>query len=47
MLQFCPDMFLEEKEYSSVLARPECCVMTSDTFSFDSKYFRYPELYWC
>jgi predicted GNAT family N-acyltransferase len=45
--QFCPDQFLEEIDYSPILARPECCVMTSDTFSFDNTYFRYPELYWC
>lgn len=47
VMQFCPDRFLDEKDYSPVLARPEQCVMTSDTFLFDSKYFRYPELYWC
>lgn len=47
IMQFCPDRFLDEKEYSPVLARPECCILTSDTFSFDGKYFRYPELYWC
>ncbi len=47
LIQFCPDRFLDEKEYSPVLARPECCIMTSDTFLFDGKYFRYPELYWC
>ena len=47
LMKFCPDRFLDEKEYSPVLARPECCIMTSDTFSFDGKYFRYPELYWC
>lgn len=47
VMQFCPDKFLDEKEYSPVLARPECCVMISDKFIFESKYFRYPELYWC
>ena len=47
IMQFCPDKFLDEKEYSPILARPECCILTSDTFSFDGKYFRYPELYWC
>lgn len=47
ILQFCPDRFLEEKEYSAVLARPECSILTSDTFAFNGKYFRYPELYWC
>lgn len=47
VIQFCPDKFLDDKEYAPVLARPECCVMTSDTFLFNSKYFRYPELYWC
>lgn len=47
ILQFCPDKFLDEKEYSPVIARPECCIMTSTAFTFDNKYFRYPELYWC
>ncbi len=47
IMQFCPDRFLEEKECSPVLARPENCIMTSDTFSFNGKYFRYPELYCC
>lgn len=47
IMQFCPDRFLNEKEYSPVLARPECCILTSDTFLFEGKYFRYPELYWC
>ena len=47
IMQFCPDRFLDEKEYSPVLARPECCIMTSDAFVFTGKYFRYPELYWC
>lgn len=47
IIQFCPDRFLDEKEYSPVLARPECCILTSDTFLFEGKYFRYPELYWC
>jgi predicted acetyltransferase len=47
VFQFCPDKFLDEKEYTAVLAGPECCIMVSESFHFDSKYFRYPELYWC
>jgi GNAT superfamily N-acetyltransferase len=47
ILQFCPDGFLDEKEYSPILARPECCIMVSETFQFNNKCFRYPELYWC
>ena len=47
VLQFCPDAFLDEKDYSPILARPECCIMVSETFQFNNKYFRYPELYWC
>lgn len=47
VLQFCPDRFLDEKEYAPVLAGPECCIMTSNSFLFDSQYFRYPEVYGC
>jgi GNAT superfamily N-acetyltransferase len=47
VLQFCPDNFLDEKDYAAILAGPECCIMVSDKFSFTDKYFRFPELYWC
>lgn len=47
ILQFCPDNFLDEKDYAPILAGPECCIMVSEKFSFTGKYFRYPELYWC
>lgn len=47
VMQFCPDNYLDEKEYEPVLAGPECCMMVSDKFSFKGKYFRFPELYWC
>lgn len=47
VLQFCPDAFLAEKDYSPILARPECCIMVSESFPLPGKYFRYPELYWC
>lgn len=47
ILQFCPDKFLDEKDYSPVLAGPECCIMVSEKFAFTDKYFRFPELYWC
>ncbi|HXH54269.1 MAG TPA: GNAT family N-acetyltransferase [Gammaproteobacteria bacterium] len=47
ILQFCPDRFLDEKDYIAKLAVPECCVLTSSQFAFKGKYFRYPELYAC
>ena len=47
VLQFCPDKFLDEKEYEATLAAPESCMMTSKNFLFNGKYFRYPELYAC
>lgn len=47
ILQFCPDRFLAEKDYTAKLATPECCVMFSNKLIFEAKYFRYPELYWC
>lgn len=47
ILQFCPDNFLEEKDYTPIMACPENCMMVSETFSFEGKYFRYPELYSC
>ncbi len=47
ILQFCPDRFLNENEYTAVLARPENCVMVSPEFKFNGKYFRYPEIYSC
>ncbi|MDR3668010.1 MAG: GNAT family N-acetyltransferase [Ignavibacteriaceae bacterium] len=47
VLQFSPDRFLNENEYTPVMAAPECCVMVSDRFSFNGKYFRYPEIYAC
>jgi len=47
ILQFCPDRFLDEKDYAAKLARPECSVLTSSQFTFKGKYFRYPELYSC
>jgi predicted acetyltransferase len=47
ILQFCPDRFLNEKNYTVKLASPECCVMTSGQFVFQEKCFRYPELYAC
>ncbi len=47
VLQFCPEKFLDEKDYTATLAGPECCIMVSEKFSFNAKYFRYPELYWC
>ena len=47
VLQFCPDRFLDEKEYEAILAAPESCMMTSKSFLFQGKYFRYPELYAC
>lgn len=47
ILQFCPDRFLNEKNYTIKLASPECCVMTSSQFIFQENCFRYPELYAC
>ncbi len=47
VLQFCADNLLNEDEYEATLAGPECCIMGSNSFSFEGKYFRYPELYWC
>ncbi|MGE3319482.1 MAG: GNAT family N-acetyltransferase [Candidatus Berkiella sp.] len=47
ILQFCPDRFLNENEYTAILARPENCVMVSPEFKFNGKYFRYPEVYSC
>ncbi len=47
VLQFCPDNFFFEKDYTAKLTGIECCVMVSDQFSFNSKYFRYPDLYCC
>lgn len=47
VLQFCLDRFLNENEYTAILARPENCVMVSPEFKFNGKYFRYPEIYSC
>lgn len=47
ILQFCPDRFLKETEHSPILAGPECCIMASKNFTFNEKFFRYPELYAC
>lgn len=47
ILQFCPDRFLDEKDYNAKLAGPVCCILTSNQFAFKGKYFRYPELYYC
>lgn len=47
ILQFCPDRYLNENEYTAVLARPENCVMVSPELNFKAKYFRYPEIYSC
>jgi GNAT superfamily N-acetyltransferase len=47
ILQFCPDRFLDEEDYTAKLAAPESCVLTSSQFAFKGKYFRYPQLYAC
>lgn len=47
ILQFCPDRFLEEKDYTAKLAGVEFCVLTSSQLVFQGKYFRYPQLYSC
>ncbi len=47
ILQFCPDKFLDEKDYKATLAKPDSCMMVSDKFVFQGKHFRYPELYGC
>lgn len=47
ILQFCPDRFLDRKDYSPILAMPECCIMVSESFIFKGDNFRFPELYWC
>ena len=46
-LQFCPDRFLDEMEYTTIAIASELYIMTSRHFSFDGPHFRYPELYWC
>jgi GNAT superfamily N-acetyltransferase len=46
-LQFCPDRFLDEKEYTALAITSTQYLMISKYFSFDGPHFRYPALYWC
>lgn len=47
VLQFYPDRFLKQKEYSPILARTRYGILASKDFIFKDSYFRYPELYEC
>lgn len=47
VFQFCPDNYLDKKDYKPVMAKLEGCMMVSKEFAFDGDFFRYPELYLC